>query len=364
MMRILFQLIGSDLGGGQRVAADIATALRRRGHAIGLLVPDQGPALAAFEPADARAHIARLGSLRRPWDVLDAAFILHGYDLLYSHTSLPGEILGSWAARLARRPQLVHRHSYLDVSPRPFVGPAQRVLYRRAVGKRSVIAVADHVKQELVQLGVDDDAVVVIPNGTTIIEEAEAARTNGPFRIGMLGRLDVQKGADVFIDAAARARLAHPATWTIAGPPGPDAMYEAKLRTSAAAAGVTVEGRVDPGSAFLRGLDVVVVPSRYEAHPLVVLEALALGRPVVAADIPGMRAVLGDGAGLLVQPEDGAALAAAIERLTADDELRVKLSARGRALVQARYDVRETVARAVEVVERAGVSRAHAGRRA
>jgi glycosyltransferase involved in cell wall biosynthesis len=361
-MRVLFQLIGGDHGGGQSVAADIAAALRDRGHEIGVVVPTTGPALTPFERLGARIHLADLGSLRRPWAVGRGAAVVRTYDLLYSHTSVPGEILGSAAARLARRPQLVHRHSYLDLSPREPVRTAHRLLYRAALRGRRVVAVAEHVKLELVRFGIDPDRIVVIPNGTAIPATVPGKRATGPLRIGMLGRLDAQKAGDLFVAAARRARLDRPADWTMAGGPGPDPAYEARLRSTASEAGVAVEGRVD-GLVFLRGLDIVVVPSRYEAHPLVLLEALALGRAVIAADIPGMRDVLQSGGGLLVQPDDEHALAAAIERLASDERGRVALGERAREVARERYDLATAVGRVVAVVEETGLSRAPTGTR-
>ena len=359
-MRVLFHLIGSEVGGGQQVAADIATGLRARGHGIGVLVPDRGPALARFEEAGACIHVVDLGSLRTPWHIAAAARVVRDYDLLYSHTSTQGEILGSAAARLARRPQLVHRHSYLDFARNPHRRRVQRALYRAAVGGRPVIAVAEHIRRELGEVGVVD--VVTIPNGTELRDEPLRS-DSGELQIGVLGRFDAQKGIDIFIEAAHRAKLSRAASWTAAGPPGPDPAYVTELQRLAAAAGVALRGRVAADD-FLGELDIVVVPSRYEGLPLVVLESLALGRAVVGSDIPGIRAVLGDGAGVLVPPNDAAALAAAIEALAADDALRRELGARGRELVHDRYDVRRTVERTVEVVERAGLSRGRSERRA
>jgi glycosyltransferase involved in cell wall biosynthesis len=361
-MRILVHLIAGELAGGQRVAADIAAALHDRGHEIGVVLPDRGPALGPFEALQARVHIADLGSLRRPWSVVAGARILRGYDLLYSHTSVPGEILGSAAARLARRPQVIHRHNYLDLSSRGATRALQGVLYRAATRDRAVIAVAEHVKVELTQIGAAPDHIVVIPNGTVIPDMVDDRRASEPLRIGMLGRMEPQKGGDLFVGAARRARLTRPATWTIAGPPGSDPGYEAGLRAAAASAGVVVEGRVDPSSAFLSALDIVVIPSRFEGHPLIVLESLALGRAVVATEIDGIREVVEPGSGALVPADDEVALAAAIERLAADDDLRATLGARGRAIARERYDVRQTVRRAVEVVEQAGVSRGSNGK--
>jgi glycosyltransferase involved in cell wall biosynthesis len=96
----------------------------------------------------------------------------------------------------------------------------------------------------------------------------------------------------------------------------------------------------------------VVLPSRQEGHPLALLEALALGRPVVACAVGGVPEIVVPGrTGLLVPPEDPAALAAALERLRRDPGLRARLGASAARDARARFDVRRSVA-AVEALYR------------
>lgn len=347
-MRVLVQLLDGQRGGGQRVAADVAAVLCARGHELGVVLPQRGPAVEPFERTGATIHELDLASPRHIRTIVGMASLLRRYDLLYSHTSAPSEVTGSLAARLARRPQVVHRHSYVDLPP----GSVPRLAYRAALRGRLIVAVAEHARAELLALGISPEAVLVVPNGTAIAPDPPPPPSEERLRIGLLGRLDAQKGADVLIGAARLARIEPTPVWTVAGGPGPDAGYERQLRAAAAVVGVEMPGAADPAIDYLASLDVVVVPSRrYEGQPLVVLEALALGRPIVASDLAGLREILGDGAGILVPPEDPPALARALESLAADPRLRARLAQRGRALAQERYDVRSTAARAADVVE-------------
>lgn len=352
-MRILLSLLDASVGGGQRVAADVAAELARRGHTLGVVVPAEGPALEPFRELGARTHLAELTSLRRPAGLLAGARLLRDYDLLYSHTSVPGEIVGAAAARRAGVPHVIHRHIYPHLSPRPPLRALQRLLYRRALrGARDIVAVAEHVAADVRDLGAHPEHVHVVPNGVRLPELSSAGATDGPVLVGLLGRLDPQKGIDVFLDAVHLVRSQRDASYVVAGPPGPFAEYEAEVRAAAAAAGVEIrDGRAD-GQAFLRSLDIVVMPSRYEGAPLVLLEAMALGKPVIASRIPGVVEVLeGRDAGILVPPDDALALADAIGPLVDDPDRRAALGARARELVEREYAIELVAPRIAAIVE-------------
>jgi glycosyltransferase involved in cell wall biosynthesis len=351
-VRIVFSLLDAGIGGGQRVALAVAQALAVRGHGLGVIAPGPGPALDRFIHAGAEIHLVDLGSLRRPSAAADAAKVLRGYELLYSHTSVPGEILGGLAALRAGRPHLVHQHVPPHFSPIPALRTAQTVLYRLVARRAHFVAVAEHVGEALVRAGAPRYRVAVIPNGIAI-PEASDTEPGDCVRVGMLGRLDVQKGVDTFVEAARLAHLGSRASFVVGAAPGPSADYEERLRTAAAVAGVEVVDPNDGGPAFLAELDVVVMPSRSaEGHPLVLLEAMAIGRPVVATVVPGIVEVIeSEETGLLVAPDDPQALAGAIRRLGDDAQLRTRLGRRGRAVVEERYTLEQMLDRTVALIE-------------
>jgi len=352
-MKVLFNLLDAHVGGGQEVALGIAGALVRRADSVGVVAPAPGPATERFERLGARVHTASLISLRRP-GVIHGARIARGYDVVYSHTSVPGEILAGVAAALARKPHAVHRHVYPHFSPRRRVRPVQRLLYKDVIRRAHVLAVAEHIADDLTTLGIPRDHIEVISNGVVVPAEPAPARPlDGRVRIGLLGRLDPQKGADVFVaTAAAVADVAE----LVLGAPSASGVYAQRLLAAARDANV---GFVMPaGQEFLADVDVVALPSRYEGHPLTLLEAMALGKPVVTTAIPGIREVVEpDASGLLVPPDDAGALAAAFRRLAEDADLRARLGARARELVTERYALEPMHERVVEFLEET-VSRA------
>ncbi|MFI2103199.1 glycosyltransferase [Isoptericola sp. NPDC019693] len=148
-------------------------------------------------------------------------------------------------------------------------------------------------------------------------EHRAGLRAPGRVRVGYAGRLTAQKGVDVLLAAVARDGSLD---LVVAGA-GPE---EARLRQAAAPLGDRVDflGPLDTGDlpAFYRGLDVLVVPSRdtpglAEQFGRVVVEAMACGTPVVATRV-GSVPDLVDGAGVLVAPEDPAALLEGIREAT------------------------------------------------
>ena len=89
---------------------------------------------------------------------------------------------------------------------------------------------------------------------------------------------------------------------------------------------------------FLRSLDVFVLPSRYEGLPLVLLEAMATGAPVVAADVGAVsEAIVPGESGLLVPPDDAPALVAGIGQLLGDQEARERLGSRAREMWRSQF---------------------------
>jgi glycosyltransferase involved in cell wall biosynthesis len=350
-VKVLFGLLDADVGGGQRVALDIAGALRDRGHGIGLVVPSPGPTSVAFEELDAVIEFADIGRIRAPRDVTAVAKALKGFDLLYSHTTIGGQVVADVAGRIARRPHVLHQHTFPHFSSAPFTAAAQRGLARLLLRDRRFVAVAPHIRVELVRLGMSPNRVTVVPNGIDMPDVAPSRHEDG-LSVGMLARFDPGKGMLDFIEAVRRLDPLPGVRFIVAGSPGPATQYEKWVRSAAASADVEIIEPDVEGRSFLEGLDVVVVPSAYEGCPLVVLEAMALRRTVVAYDVPGIRAVTGaEGAALLVPLGDLAALTQAITTAATSPSVRERLGERAREVVAARYRLADTTGQTIRILE-------------
>jgi glycosyltransferase involved in cell wall biosynthesis len=122
---------------------------------------------------------------------------------------------------------------------------------------------------------------------------------------------------------------------------GPDCIRAGEL-DDWIAGGLEYLGPLDDVRPAIRESSVFVLPSYREGTPRSVLEAMAMGRPIITTDVPGCRETVVDGSnGLLVPPRDPKALAAAMERLIDHRDLRVEMGARSLELCRSRYDVNE-----------------------
>jgi len=164
-------------------------------------------------------------------------------------------------------------------------------------------------------------------------ERSLPARREGVARIVFLGQLVERKGLDVLIEAFARVGL--PAELLVAGGDWSAAGYPEQLKTLAHQLGVAdrihFENHRQDVGAVLSTADIFVLPSRSDARPRSIIEAMSLGIPVVASEVGGIPSlVLHDETGLLVPAEDAGALAAALARLIESPALRTRMGAAGR----------------------------------
>jgi glycosyltransferase involved in cell wall biosynthesis len=350
LMRILINLQGAELGGGQRVASQIASGLKARGHEISVLAATEGPALAWFPPLRA-FHPVDLTTLRRPAAIANAARILRGYDALYSHVAVGGQLAGAIASRAAGKQHIVHQHSFVKFSNKASIGAVQRAIYPRLLANAEFIAVAPHIGRELAASGIRPDRIHVVVNGVESATTPRRTRSNGRLTVGMLSRFNPAKRIDVFIQAAALLQSAD-ARFVVGGSREDESPYAEELRRQASAAGVEF---VEPGSAvgsFLDSLDIVCIPSEHEGMPLVLLEALALGKSIVASDIPAVSDVTEEShAARLVPVGNAQALAQAVRELIADPAERGRMSDVGPGLIRTKYTIEQMVSASVRVIE-------------
>jgi glycosyltransferase involved in cell wall biosynthesis len=267
--------------------------------------------------------------------------------------SAKAHVYGSLAARLARRPLVWRMHDTIDSAD--FAGSTRRLLL--AIGRRApvlVLAVSDSTGRALVEGGVPAERVATLYNGIDLagLRDGAArapARVNGAPRVGSVGRLTPLKGHAVVLDAAAALlERGVDADFVIAGAAAREApSHLQELRARAERLGIA--DRVELVSPFpdlarvLSGLDVMVHASVLpDSLPTTVLEAMALGVPVVATDLGGVPELVRDAeTGIVVPPNDPERIADAVAALIAAPETRAAVGRAAYEEATARFDVAE-----------------------
>ena len=253
----------------------------------------------------------------RRWLELQRPDVVHANTLLL----LPEAAV----ARRAGAPVLAHVHEVIEGGRRGAV--AARILRATA---DVVVAPSQCSAAALARAGVP--AVSVVHNGVPL--PARPAIPNGHVRpvVGTVATISRQKGSDLFLEASRRVRESEPAVeFRMVGPlaPEPDRAWAEGLVAVGREADVRWSTTTDVFDE-LAGWDVFVLPSRREAFPLVVLEAMAAGLPVVATRVGGIAEQILPGAGILVPPDDPQSLARAILDLVRDPHERVRLGTAAR----------------------------------
>jgi glycosyltransferase involved in cell wall biosynthesis len=248
----------------------------------------------------------------------------HGYRLIHSHTPRAA-LVGRWAAAMAGVPLVHHVHSPTTADSthkyRNRLNAAlERWSLRHAAG---VIAVSNSLGRYAADQGIDQQVLTVVPNGVPIAGPL-VPRTSpqGVWTLGAVALFRPRKGLEVLLDALAllRRKLAPVRLRLIGG--FETLAYESQIQQQIARLhlGDYVDwvGFTSNVPAELAKLDLMVLPSLFgEGLPMVILEAMAAGVPIVATRVEGVPEAIRDGIdGILAKPDDAADLAQAIERVT------------------------------------------------
>ena len=348
----------------------LARALAEQGLEITVLAPGSPGAASREVDGDIRIHRARywiprwqgltvgLGGIaprlrRRPWLLVQVPFLIasltraalrlsRAADLVHAHWLYPAGIAGLAAARRAGIPLVVTSHGGdLNLARRSRL---LRALCRAiALRADSCVGVSHAMVEELEALDLPPETVSFIPLGVDVSSEGAASRAHPlqervrageAFKIVYVGSLIPRKSVHTLIDAHLELRARGHDVLTLLIGSGPE---ESALRKRAPGDGtVLFAGHQPPASIpdWIALGDVLVLPSRSEGRGLVLVEAMALGVPVVASEIPGPLEMISPGVNGLTFPSgDPVELAARLERLVLEPSFRARLGAQGKQYV-------------------------------
>jgi glycosyltransferase involved in cell wall biosynthesis len=360
-MRILHVASPSAFGGLERVVTTLARTQLQQGDDVHVATLSDAPA--------AKDFLAHLGL----WNIT-------------THLGTAGE-RDYWGQRNELRrlqrlvaPDVVHTHGYrADVLAAALRSHATRVttlhgftggdfklrcyewLQRRVVRScDGVVAVSEAMARELARGGFHRDRLHIIPNilpppGPRLTRRAARQVLQLPpegWIIGWVGRLSREKGLDLLLEALAihadpRIRLA------VIGDGVERAALEAQARALGLEDRVDWRGAVTGADRLLAAFDVMVLSSRTEGSPIVLLEAIDAGIPVVAAAVGGVPEAVTPATAVLVPAEDPRALAAGIREVQNDPGGAARRSVRAHVRAARNSDPARWVARYAEVYDRA-----------
>lgn len=362
LTRILFVATSTTVGGAEKTLFSLATALDPRRLTVAGVVSLKPAGDYARRLAERGVKIESLGAAR---------------------AALPSDAKRLSAIIARERPDIVHAIMYQAIQlarmakPRsavPFkLVSSPRVNYRsrspwtllvdRWLKERDdlLISECDASRRVLIErLGYRPQKVITIRNGVDPIGRppSEDDRRGKRSRLGLdgegiligaVGRLDRQKGFATLIEAMSLLK-SPPLRCAIIGDGPERPRLEALIRRRRLERSVRLLGERYDVQSWMSALDLYCLPSLWEGLPNSLLEAMALGLPVVASSVDGVPEAVASGAdGLLVPPDDPAALAAALRSLAGDPARRAALGAAARAAVSERF----TLSRMIGEYERA-----------
>jgi glycosyltransferase involved in cell wall biosynthesis len=265
------------------------------------------------------------------------------------------------AAELNGRRFILSEHGLAWVEARlgisackPQFFPAPELVERQArEAYRSAFAITSVCESNArLQRALGAERVRVIPNAAPLSHITDRYE-EGPL-VGFVGRVVPVKDLETFLRACRLVADSLPAArFVVVGPLDQDAAYAESCRALAGELELDVQftGETDPAAWYPR-LDALVLTSRSEAQPLVALEALAAGVPVVATAVGGCAELLAR-CGLLTAPRDPEATAAAVLSVLRDKELHARLAAAGRSRVRSHHAPERTLAAFARLYEAA-----------
>jgi glycosyltransferase involved in cell wall biosynthesis len=345
-MRILLVVDSLDIGGAEQHVVDLAQGLQAQGHRVEVACACAGPLASELTSSGIPLHVVMKRPVKRRVDLIFAwqlrRVLRQGkFDLVHSHlyASMTAASLAVRGTHLGLVTTVHSENRWQQVGARFVSG----LVYRRAGG---VIAVSSRIGRLLTEdHRVPPAQIHVIPNALHLSESAPAGVHMACSRrhplIGVIARLQHEKGVDVFLGAVQQliSRLPDLQSVVIGG--GPEAR---SLQRRASALGLDEHvhflGPRYRARNFLPSFDLLVVPSRSEGAPLVVLEAMAAGVAVVATNVGDVPNQIRHGVdGLLIPPDRPGDMADAIHALLAAPEWRMKLAreARRRMTFEFRY---------------------------
>jgi len=361
--RVLHVIDSLDLGGAQVVVLNLLEHADRKrfeveaaclhGHGVfWKRLCDTGLPIHSLSP-----H--RLFPIYLP--ALASLILRRRYEIVHCHL-LGANLLAKPLAALLGVPVRINHDHCNDKrdNPHGIVATADRLANRLST---HICAVSETTRSFLLESeNIASDRVSTIHNGINLqtfqprshLRSSTRSRWDLPedaFVVGGIGRLTYQKNFALFLEVASAVIKHHPhAVFVIAGTGEDDPALREQAANLGLGSQIRFLGHIEEISLLYPALDVLLLPSRYEGLPITVLEAMAVGLPIIASRLDGIAEVLVDGeSGYLVEPGDRDAFVACVHRSISDPDRSRRYSEVALAKVREEHSA-EAMTRAVESI--------------
>ncbi len=324
-VRVLHVINGEHYSGAERVQDLLAARLPELGFDVGFacVKPDRFPkmrqsrSVALYEvPMRGRIDLRSIVKVR---DIIRR----EGYELVHAHTPRSA-LVGRLASALARVPMVYHVHSPTSRDTthrvRNWLNHYSEKLSLTGVAR--LITVSESLARHMQRQGYSSDHITVVPNGVPVLDEVpQRDAPRGTWTLGAVALFRPRKGMEVLLDALALLRQQNLPVQLRAVGPFETPEYEADIKRRVARLkledAVHWTGFTRDVNPELLKMDLFVLPSLFgEGLPMVVLEAMAAGVPVVGTQVEGVPEAIRHGIdGLIANPGDPADLSNTIARV-------------------------------------------------
>jgi glycosyltransferase involved in cell wall biosynthesis len=262
-------------------------------------------------------------------------------DYVVLQNSLYGYAALSHIKRLLPFVQIIDVNHYVDECWDQIASTAEATAF---IDRR--VALAESVRDHLLALGTAESKILLMHNGVDLERFHPAPRDrNSTKTILFAARLNPRKRPLLLADIArelTRLRPQRDFRFVVAGDGSEKERFQNRVHRLGLESVFDFRGQVDDLPPLLQACDIVIIPSSSEGVPLVMLEALASARPVVASRVGAIPEVLDAGCGALIDQPDAVAFARVVHSLLDQPELREKMGAAGRRKMEMRHDILKT----------------------
>jgi len=340
-MHIVNAMFSKGLGGIEQALVDYSEALKIQGHKVSVIISPKAKIKAALLPIG--VNIIEVKNFAA-WDFFAKAYIK--------------KIM----KQLAPDAVIAHGNRAISLTGRsnnfPIIGVTHNYSIKHLIGLDAILATTNDLRANVISGGQPENSVYKLPNMVRAVSGSSQSSDNSdksprPITIGTMGRFVKKKGFDVFIRAIADLKARGLEFKALIGGGGEEEENLKKL-ASDLGIGESLEfiGWVNNKAQFFDNIDIFCLPSLHEPFGIILLEAFAYKKPVVAADSEGPSEIISNNEDALLVPKgDAKSMADAILRLCDDTELAKKISQNAFAKAEG-YDIKHFAASLSDVLSK------------